>query len=98
MQVDSKLANFLENVSNGNEPISLSYGDFFPLESIIDFKAIRFGDELTSVNFREYSIEKTKKVIVNINANKHSSFNETKKIRYYMTSIRKCMCEISLNK
>lgn len=80
MGVDSKLVKFLEKVSNGSEPMSLSYSDFFPIESIIDFKTIKFEDGVTSIDFNEQCIEETRKVIVNINTSKHSSFDETQKI------------------
>ena len=75
-----KLTQFIKNISNGKEPLSLSYSDFFPLDSIIDYKTIEFKEKLTIINFSERLKKETGKVIVNINTSKKSSIKETQAI------------------
>jgi cell division GTPase FtsZ len=80
MQDDSKIVKFIEKVSNGNEPLSLSYSDFFPIASIIDYRTIRYNNKLSNIQFSDYCRETTKKIILNINTNKESSIEQSKKI------------------
>ncbi|MDY0138129.1 MAG: hypothetical protein RBR50_00335 [Candidatus Izemoplasmatales bacterium] len=75
-----KLTQFIKSISNGKEPLSLSYSDFFPLDSIIDYKTIEFKEKLTIINFSERLKKETGKAIVNINTSKKSSFKETQAI------------------
>ncbi|MFU8793578.1 MAG: hypothetical protein ACNA7K_06080 [Acholeplasmataceae bacterium] len=80
MLKDSKLIKFIKVVSNGRESLSLTYSDFLPLESIIDYRTIIIDDKLTTFDFSDYCRESTKRIIVNINTNRNSTFEQTKKI------------------
>lgn len=80
MKNNSELIKFLENISKGKEPLSLSYTDFFPIESIIDYRTITFNNEITSIEYSDYCRENTNEIVVNINVTKDYSFEITQKI------------------
>lgn len=74
------LIKFLEDISNGSEPTSLSFSDFFPIESIVDYRTFTFNDETTIIQYSDYLKKLTKRIIVNMNTNKHHSFEKTRNI------------------
>ena len=90
MHQDISLIKFIEMMSNESDQISLSYGDFLPLEEIIDYKTITYKEEVTSVEISYCCRENTKRIIMNINTNKKTSLNYIEQsIKFIRSQFRK---------
>jgi len=76
MHQDISLIKFIERMSNESDQISLSFGDFLPLEEIIGYKTISYKEEVTSVEISDFCRENTKRIIMIIKTNKKNSLND----------------------
>ena len=86
MNKDNDLMGFLENIIKSRGLLSLTYNDFSPIESIIDYRRMTYKDECTSIEYNNFCGEYTNRIIININPTKSYTYEMTQKIINFIKS------------
>ena len=86
MNKDNDLMSFLENITKSRGLLSLTYSDFSPIESIIDYRRITYNDECPSIEYNNFCRENTNRIIININSTKSYTYEMTQKIINFIRS------------
>ncbi len=76
---DQRLVKFIEMMSDRSGPLLLSYGDFLPLDEVIDYKTITYNDGVANMELSDFCRKNTKRIIMRVTTNKRTTSDEINK-------------------